>query len=138
MAFQIRRVHYYYVSVPEEPSEACELLPQLSELGVNMLAFSALPAGPTRTQLSLFPEDSGRLESWSRQAGLPIDGPHGALLVQGDDEMGALAQVHGELQRAGVPVYASSGVADGRGGYGYVIYVRAADLDRAAAAVGTE
>jgi len=136
MAFKIRSVHYYSVSVHEEASEAYGLLTQLSELGVNMLAFSAVPVGPTRTQLSLFPEDNGRLESFSRQAGIHLDGPHGALLVQGDDEMGALAKVHAALQRAGVQVYASSGVADGRGGYGYVIYVRAADQDKAAAALG--
>ncbi|MCP3918365.1 MAG: hypothetical protein GY711_22705 [bacterium] len=136
MAFKIRRVHYYSLSVPEEPSEACSLLNQFSELGVNMLAFSAVPVGPTRTQLSLFPEDNGKLESFSRHAGIHLDGPHGALIVQGDDEMGALAKVHVELQRAGVQVYASSGVSDGRGGYGYVIYVRAADQDKAAAALG--
>ncbi len=136
MTFEIRRVHYYSASIPEEPSEACSLLAQLSELGVNMLAFSAVPVGPTRTQISIFPEEDGALENVGRQAGLHLDGPHGALLVQGDDELGALAKVHGELQRAGVQVYASSGVADGRGGYGYVIYVRAAEQEKAAAALG--
>jgi hypothetical protein len=136
MAFRIRRVPYYFVSVPDEPSEACGLLTQLSELGVGMLAFSAVPVGPSRTQLSLFPEDSSRLETVGKQAGVELDGPHAALLVQGDDELGALAQVHGELQRAGVPVYASSGVADGRGGYGYVIYVRAEELEKAGEALG--
>ena len=50
--------------------------------------------------------------------------------------MGALAQVHDQLQSAGVQVYASSGVGDGRGGYGYVIYVRAAEQEKAAAALG--
>lgn len=138
MAHKIRRAHYYYVSVPEEPSEAYGLLIQLSELGVDMLAFSAVPVGPAQTQMTLFPSDGDKLESVSRQAGLRVDGPHGALLVQGDDELGALAEVHGELRRAGIPVYASSGVSDGRGGYGYVIYVRAADEDQAATALGIE
>ena len=136
MAFQIRRVDYYFVSVPEEPSEACSLLTRLSELGVNMLAFSAVPVGPTQTQLSLFPEESAELENVSRQAGIHLDGPHAALLVQGDDELGALAKVHAELQSAGVQVYASSGVAGGRGGYGYVIYVRAGQQEKAAKALG--
>jgi hypothetical protein len=135
MAFQIRRVHYYFASVPEEPSEACDLLVQLGELGVNLLAFSAVPIGPARTQLSIFPEDEDKLESVGRQAALALDGPHGALLVQGDDEMGALAEVHAELQRAGVQVYASTGVADGRGGFGYVIFVRGTELEKAAAAL---
>ena len=131
MGYSISRVDYYFASIPEEPSEACSLLSGLSELGVNMLAFSAVPVGPARTQLTLFPEDRGKLESVSRQAGVELDGPHGAFLVQGDDKMGALAEVHAELRSAGVQVYASSGVADGRGGYGYVIYVRADELEKA-------
>ena len=41
---------------------------------------------------------------------------HHALLVQGDDELGALAtQVHERLIDAGVDVYASSGVTNGSG-----------------------
>lgn len=36
----------------------------------------------------------------------------------------------------GVNVYASSGVADGRGGYGYVIYVRGQDYDASLKALG--
>ncbi|UCE86633.1 MAG: hypothetical protein JSU66_02535, partial [Deltaproteobacteria bacterium] len=64
-----------------------------------------------------------------------LDGPHPALLVQGDDELGALAGVHALLHEANVNVYASSGVTDGKGSYGYVIYVRPEDYERAAAAL---
>jgi hypothetical protein len=32
-------------------------------------------------------------------------------------------------------VYASSGVADGRGGYGYILYVRPEQYERATAAL---
>jgi hypothetical protein len=38
--------------------------------------------------------------------------------------------VHAKLYEAKVNVYVSSGVADGRGGYGYVIYVRARTTTR--------
>ena len=38
--------------------------------------------------------------------------------------------------QAKVSVYASSGVTDGRGGYGYVIYVRGQDYDAALQALG--
>ena len=58
-----------------------------------------------------------------------------ALLVQGDDELGALAGVHQKLFEAGVNVYASTGVADGRGSYGYVLYVRPDEYARAASAL---
>jgi hypothetical protein len=55
--------------------------------------------------------------------------------VQGDDELGALAGIHGRLQEAGVSVFASNGVADGRGHYGYVLYVRPEEIEQAATAL---
>ena len=66
---------------------------------------------------------------------MTLDGPHPALLVQGDDEVGALAVIHEKLRDANVHVFASTGVADGRGGYGYIIYVRPEDFERAAKAL---
>lgn len=132
MAFSIRRVDYFYATVKDEPGEAYKLLSQFAELGINLLAFTAMPTGPMRAQLTLFPESSVRLMDAARKANLALDGPHPALLVQGDDALGALAGVHERLYRAGINVYASSGVADGRGGYGYVLYVRPEDYERAA------
>ena len=124
MAHKIRRVDYFYVSLKDQPGAAYKILSQLAALGVNLLAFSAVPIGAQRAQLALFPDDPGKLTRAAGQAGLAIEGPHPALLVQGDDELGALAGVHKRLFDAGVDVYASTGVTDGRGAYGYVIYVR--------------
>jgi len=58
------------------------------------------------------------------------------LLVQGDDEMGALAGVHERLVSAGVDIYASSGVTDGRGAFGYIVYVREDQFEKAVDALG--
>jgi hypothetical protein len=124
MPSRIRRVDYFYVRVKDQPGAAYEILSQLAAQGVNLLAFTAVPIGADRAQLALFPEDPGKLVRSAAQWGLVLDGPHPALLVQGDDELGALAAVHGRLYQAGIDVYASSGVTDGRGTYGYVIYVR--------------
>jgi hypothetical protein len=135
MAFRIRRADYFYAAVNDRPEEADKLLSQLAELGINLLAFTAVPAGPIRTQFTIFPEDNAQMISAARNAGLELDGPYPALLVQGDDELGALASVHGKLQEAGVNVYASSGIADGQGGYGYIVYVRHEDFERAASAL---
>ncbi|NCF81468.1 MAG: hypothetical protein GWP74_07610, partial [Proteobacteria bacterium] len=54
---------------------------------------------------------------------------------QGDDEVGALARIHEKLLDANVHVFASTGGADGRGGYGYIIYVRPEEYERAAGAL---
>ena len=136
MAFQLRKVDYFYLNLADEPGRYLKLLKQLAELGIDLLAFASVPVGPARTQLAVFPADSGRLLRESERAGLVLDGPHPALLAQGDDELGALAGVHERLHRAGVEVYASNGVADGRGGYGYVLYVRPEDVARATDALG--
>jgi hypothetical protein len=135
MPFTIRSVEYYYANVRDELGAAYRLLSQLAERGVNLLAFTAVPAGPTLVQFALFPEDPNKLVAEARGAQLPLDGPHRALLVQGDDELGALAGVHERLFRAGVDIYASSGVTNARGGFGYVVYVREDQFSRAVEAL---
>jgi hypothetical protein len=135
MAFQVRRTPYYYAMVKDEPGAAYRILSQLAERGINLLAFSAVPIGPTRAQLALVPEDEGSLLKATRDAGLVLDGPHHAFLVQGDDELGALASVHARLLEAGIDIYASTGVADGRGSFGYMVYVREGQVEDAAKAL---
>ena len=135
MAYRIRRVEYYYTTVEDQPGEAYKLLSTLASLGVNLLAFTAIPVGPIRTQMTLFPEVSARLENAVGGAGMTLDGPHPALLVQGDDELGALVDVHQRLFQSRVNVYASTAVTDGKGSYGYVLYIRAEDYPRAVAAL---
>jgi hypothetical protein len=124
MAFTVRPLDYFYANVRDDLGAAYRVLSALAERGVDLLAFTAVPAGPVLAQFALFPADPGKLVAEARSAGLVLDGPHHALLVQGDDELGALAEVHEHLFRAGVDVYASSGVTDSRGAFGYVIYVR--------------
>jgi hypothetical protein len=136
MAHTIRRVEYFNATVRDEPGQGYKLLAQLAELGFNLLAFTAVPIGPLQTQLTIFPDDPGKLAQAARTAGLSLIGPFPAFLVQGDDELGAFAGIHAKLYQANVNVYASSGVTDGRGSYGYVLYVRPEEYDRAARALG--
>ena len=135
MASTIRRIDYFYITVKDQPGEAYKLLSSLEELGVNLLAFSAVPIGPNNTQLSVFPEDTLKLENEAARAGVELDGPHPALIVQGDDELGVLAAIHLKLYEVHVNVYASYGVTDGRGSFGYVIYVKPEDYESAADAL---
>jgi hypothetical protein len=135
MAYRIRRVEYFNATVVDEPGEAFKILTALAGLGVNLVAFTAVPVGPDRTQLTLFPEDTAKMKSEAQKAGMALDGPHRALLVQGDDELGALATVHEKIYRSNVNVYASSAIADGAGKYGHLIYVRPEDYERATKAL---
>ena len=136
MPYKIRRIDYFYTTVMDVPGEAYKLLSRLADLGLNMLAFTAVPVGPERTQLTLFPEDTPMMANAAEKVGLSLDGPHPALLVQGDDELGALTRVHEKLYEARVNVYASVGVTDSKGSYGYVLYIRPDEYNRAVEALG--
>jgi hypothetical protein len=136
MALNIRSVEYYYAVVQDQPGQAAELLQLLNADGVDLLAFSIVPTGPTHTQLMMFPSDSGKLLTTAKRAGVELTGPHHALLVQGDNELGALVEVHRKLADANVNVYASTGVTDTRQGFGYLLYVKPDEFKAAATAVG--
>jgi hypothetical protein len=136
MAVNVRTVDYYYTVVQDRPGQAAELLSLLSQSGVDMLAFSIVPTGPAHTQLQLYPASANQLLSTAKRAGLDLTGPQHALLVQGEDELGALVDVHRTLADHEVNVYASSGVVTPGGGFGYVLYVRPEDYKKAAQALG--
>ena len=138
MALKIRKVDYFYTTVKDQPGEGFKLLNQLAEIGVNLLAFTAVPLGPMHTQLTIVPEDSQFFLSETAKAGLTLDGPHPALLTHGDDELGALAAVHQTLYENNVNVYASSGVAHANSSYSYLLYVKPEDFEAAAKALGLD
>jgi len=136
MSAKVRAIEYFTATAQGTPEGAYELLGLLATSGVNLLGFNAIPVGLHATQLVLFPEDGARLAQVAREQQLSLAGPDRALLIQGDDELGALAQIHRRLASAGVTPYASSGLADGRGGFGYVVYVRPDEFADAARALG--
>lgn len=136
MSANIQMVNYFYMTVPDKPGAACHVLFQLAAANVNLLAFSAVPIGPENTQLVLFPESVESLARGAEKAGFVLSGPNRALLIQGDDKLGALVEIHEKLSEAGINVYASTGVADGRGGFGYVMYVKGDQFDEATRVLG--
>jgi hypothetical protein len=135
MALTVRSVEYFYMRVEDEPSKAYELLARLASEEISLLAFSAVPFGPNYVELTIFPDHSENFLRVAEKLGWTLSGPQHACLVQGDDHLGALAEIQRKLFGAGVRVYASSGVTDGRGHYGYVIYVKEGDYQTAAKAL---
>ena len=135
MAMTVLPVEYFYTTVDDKPCRAFELLARLAAEDVNLLAFSAIPFGQDHVELTIFPERVASLQAFIEREGLTATGPQHALLIQGDDHLGALARIHQKLCDAGVQIYASSGVTDGRGRYGYVMYTKEADHLAAAKAL---
>jgi predicted amino acid-binding ACT domain protein len=136
MGVSIKRVEYYRTETEDHPGEAYQLLSQLAKHEVNLLAVSGMPIGPTHNSFTLFPESSERLIRAAEKLNLTLIGPYPALLICGDDRLGALVDFHRKLADARINVYATSGVSDGAGRYGYVIHVRPEDFEAAAHAVG--
>ena len=135
MSYKIRKLNYYYAITQDKPGEAHKILSILADVGVNQLAFNTMQMGPERAQITLFPEDEALLLNVAKKAGLNLDGPYNAILVQGTDEMGALVKVHEKLHNANINIASSTAIADGSGSYGYLIYVRPDDYDKAADAL---
>lgn len=135
MALTAQTVEYFYTRVTNAAGEAYGLLAQLLESRINLLAFSAVPFGERNVEFTLFPEDSGTLAAAAKKLGWELSGPQHAILIQGDDQLGALADIHNCLNEAGVAVYASTGVTDGSGHFGYLVYFRDDDHRKAARAI---
>ncbi|NHZ86500.1 MAG: hypothetical protein GWP19_11575 [Planctomycetia bacterium] len=135
MSYKVRKLNYYYAITQDKPGEAHKILSILADVGVNQLAFNTMQMGPERAQITLFPEDESLLINVAKKAGLNLDGPYNAILVQGSDEMGALVEVHEKLHNANINIASSTAIADGSGSYGYLIYVRPNDYNKAAEAL---
>lgn len=136
MATNIKRVDYFYCSFEDQPGEAYKLLSFLASVGVNLHAFNVIPIGPFRTQFTLFPQDTSKLIAEAKKANISIEGPNPAFLIQGHDEIGALVKIHAKLFQASINVYSSTAVSDGKGSFGYVLYVRHEQYDKAAKTLG--
>lgn len=135
MALSVRTVEYFYANIRDEPAKAYEFLAQLASEEVNILAFSAVPFGPNYVELTIFPDRTETLMNAAQKHGWTLTGPQHACLVQGDDRLGALADIQKTLIDAGVKIYASTGITGGGGRYGYIIYVKEEDHQRAAKAL---
>ena len=132
MGSSIRLVQYFYALARDAPGEAYQVLAALASSEVNLLAFNAVPMGPSQAQLTLFPEDPEQLLRVAKRLGMTLTGPNRAFLIQGDDRLGAFAEIHRKLYDARINVYACNGVTDGKGDFGYLLYLRPEDYDRAA------
>jgi hypothetical protein len=130
----IRVVDYFYVTVPDKPGEGARVLNVLKEAGVNLLAFSGFPEG-RRTQLDFFPADSAAFKQAAKKAKWEVVGPKRGFLLQGDDRVGAVAELLERLGTATINVTAIDAVSvEGR--YGAIFWVAPNDVKKTAALLG--
>ena len=68
MALDIKKVEYYNITVDGHAGEGSKLLSVFAGVGVNLLAFKAVPVEPMRTQFSFFPDDSIKLNDGAKNS----------------------------------------------------------------------
>jgi len=135
MADTIRKVSYYYATVPDKPGEGARMLQTLRSAGVNLLAFHAFPSA-RKSQADFVPSDAAAFESAAKAAKLKLSKPKTAFLVEGDDRVGVLSGIMTRLGDAKINVTAVSAVCGGMGRYGAIFWVKPKDVAKAATAVG--
>ena len=135
MAETIRLVDYFYITASNTPGEGARALNTLKEAGVNLLAFSGFPQG-RRAQLDFIPADPAAFKQAAKQAGWKLVGPKRGLLVQGDDRVGAIAQLLERLGTAKINVTAIDAVSAADGRYGAILWVAPKDVKKAASLLG--
>jgi len=132
----VKRAYYFYAIVKNEPGEARKLIEFCSAYGVNLINLTAFPIGDGKAQIDFFPEDGEKLKTAAEDAGIKLVGPKKAFLIQGDDRLGVLGEYHLKLANAGVNVYAANGTSDGKGRFGYLLWVKPEDYDKGAKVLG--
>jgi hypothetical protein len=127
----VRKASYYSMKVPQRPGSGAQLLAALKAAKVNLLAFTGFPAGGG-AQVDFVPQDNAKFVRAARQAKLRISSRKTVFLVQGEDRVGALAQVLGKLAKARMNVVAVNAVTAGRRRYGMMFWVKPKDVAKAA------
>jgi hypothetical protein len=137
MATIARKVGYFDVSAPDKPGEGARILAALRDSGVNLLAFHAFPTGGGQSQLDFVPVDERSFQDAAKKTKLKISDRKTAFLIEGDDRPGAVAELFQQLAAAGTNVTAVDAVKAGPR-FGALVWVKPADVDKAAKALGAK
>lgn len=136
MADTVRRIEYYYVTVPDTPGGGQRILSALKDSGVNLFAFLGFPLGDGQSQIDLVPEDPESLREAAERAGVTLSEAKRAFLILGDDRVGVVADTTAKLAEANINLTAAAATGAGSGRYGMIVWVAPADYERAAEALG--
>jgi len=136
MTLSIKRANYYHTIVDDHHGKGYWLLEHFRQKGVNLQAFIVFPLGGGKSQLDFVVEDVEILRQAALSAGIKLTGPKRAFMAQGDDEVGAIVDLHRKLTAAEINIHAGSGLSGGAGSFCYLFWVRSEDYEDAALALG--
>jgi hypothetical protein len=135
MADSIRKLDYFVASVADKRGEGARVLQALGAEGVNLVAFTGFPSGSGKAQLDFVPDNAAMFASAAARIKLKLRAPKKVFIIQGDDRPGAIASLVKRLADAKINVTAVDAVSAGGGRYSAMLWVKAKDVDKAAAAL---
>ncbi len=133
---RIERINYYYTVVPNKAGAAAKVFKVLKGQGVNLIAFNGFPLSEQRSQLDLVPSSGDALVAAAQKAGVKLVGPKVAFLVWEWEHVGAVADILGKLEQAGVNITAMQAIDTGDWRYGAILWVKPPDIEKASQALG--
>lgn len=137
MSDKVRKVDYFYATMPNTPGQGAKVMNGLAAAGVNLLAFSAFPNG-RKSQLDLVPADAAKLRRAARAMGLKLSVAKKGFLLVGNDRVGAVTRTLDKLAAAKINVTAIDAVATGDGRFGALFWVKAPKVAKAAKVLGAK
>ncbi|HEY54958.1 MAG TPA: hypothetical protein G4N91_01570 [Dehalococcoidia bacterium] len=133
---RIERIEYYYTLVPNKAGAGAKVFNELKAQGVNLLAFNGFPLDAQSSQLDLVPSSGSALVAAAQKAGIKLVGPKVAFRILEWEHLGAVAEILGKLEQAGVNVTAMQAIDTGDWRFGAIFWVKQGDIDKAAQAMG--
>ena len=135
MADTIRTTDYYYVEVPDRPGAALQILSDLQKEGVNLLACCGFPIGEGKSQIDLIPERSEQFQRAAAKHDLKLSDRKRAFLIQGEDRVGAVADIFSKLISRKINITGSQAMSAGAGRWAMILWVKPADFQNASKAL---
>jgi hypothetical protein len=132
----VRRIEYYYTEVPDRPGAGAKILNALKTARVKLTAYTGFPTTRGRAQLDFVPSNERAFLVAARKAGIKLVGPKTAFLIQGDDRVGAVADILSKLGQARLNVVAMNAIAAGKRRYGAILWVKPRNVTKAAEILG--
>jgi hypothetical protein len=133
----VRRIEYYYTEVSDRPGAGAKVLNALKAARVNLIAYTGFPTTRGRAQVDFVPYNGRVFLTAARKAGIKLIGPKTAFLIQGDDRVGAVADIVSKLGQARLNVVAMNAIAAGKRRYGAILWVKPRNVAKAAEILGT-
>ena len=136
MTEYVRRVEYYYTTVSNRPGEGARLFNALKAGHANLVAFNGFQTSARRAQIDFVPSDRDAFLAAAQRVGIKLIGPKTAFLIQGEDRVGAVADILTKLEQARINVIAMQAIASGTGHYGAILWVKPRNVNKAAQVLG--